>query len=433
MRPVSKWLGGLAIAGLLCVSLASVAGGAAIDRGVGPGGLDPSCNHGRGLQLRVPNFENGDLAAAITLKAGVVLIAFSPPSNAPNGLDIYAVTPDCTIDSAFGVHGELSLSPIGGPGSSLQTIIPAINGDVLVFGDAVGKLIATELTPEGQIVRSFGHNGWVVQKLSGWEFGLTQGPYVDAVSQAANGMIIIGGDDGQPHCCDHSLVYELTSDGHLVDTFGRGGVVHVFGQGAYIDQVLPEPGGSTLVVGQIIYAGCGGMYYVSLNAAGKIEAAITANLTRTTRSLPHSQWSNSKAYLGPDNKIGLVGVGSRGCFGPSRQFAYNEQLTHLGTLDPGGHRIYFKPIERNNPTLAAASDGRVFLSTVDPNWTVLALREFLPSGAVDAGFGHNGVLSLRLNPSINLIPLPMLTPGPAGDVDVVIPELAGPKLLEIVG
>lgn len=432
VRRPPVWLAGLTAGVLLVSSMSSTAGGAVQGRLAAPGHPDPGCDGGRGLQLHVPDFTDGGLTSVVTLRTGVVVVAISPPSNPPSGLELYAVDPDCTLDTGFGDHGERTLSPIGGVDGSLDTVIAAVNGDLLVFGDTPGKLIATELSPTGAIVRGFGHNGWSVASLPGWGEGLTPGPDVDAVAQAPNGMILLGGDDGEPHCCVHSLMYELTASGHLVRSFGHGGVAAVFGQGAYIDQVLPLPGGSTLVVAQVIYGGCGGLHYAVLNLRGRLEPAITTNLTRTESSLPRSQWADAIAYATPGRRIGLIGVGAPRCYGPSRPFAYNEQLSRVGRLRPGGDRHFFTPIHEEDVQAVAAPDGHVYFGAVDDDWSTLVLRSFQPDGAVDDAFGRGGVVSMGLNQAVN-IPLAVLAVGPGHDLDVVLPELEGPKVLEVVG
>jgi len=359
----------------------------------------------------------------------VVLVALS---TSKSSFLVEAISPDCTLDTHFGHEGILDLAlPGKNDVSSIDVMVPLRSGNVLLVGSVTAKMIAAEVTPLGRLVRTFGHSGWLVHALPGWSPGLDWGPSIDSVVQASSGDILVASDNGSSHVSTQGDVYEFTPGGGLDGSFGRGGWRRVLPIGAYIDQLIAEPNGSIVVYGQGVFGGCGGPEFEVLKANGQRDWSVNSNLARTESTVRHAGLKNGVVYLDHQGGMGLVGFGFglKGCYS-SGQFGYTEQLTPKGRVANGTHRTYFKS-GSFDIQFGVSISGNRFVSAGE-NWdqTVLGIREFQQNGAPVSAFGRGGIRDIRLGSWIYASG-PLVFAGPNGDVDVIVDSPRGARLLEV--
>lgn len=446
MRPISRGACSILAASLataMTFAAGMVSGGSVAEH---PGRFDANCNGGRGIQLREPHPSDFLADLAIRLTSGVELVGldYLSAGSRQEPFVIEAVNPNCTIDRKFGTGGMVTLSlPKSAPAqfqSQIDAMAPGVNGNVILFGNTWWSWIATELTPTGQIDRAFGKNGWLVLKPYGFDAKAQIPPAVTSLVQEPNGRILVGGDAGEPHCCVHPFVYAFNANGHVDTAFGTHGHTFVYSVGAYVDQVILGSGGTIYGVGSLGFGGFGGMQFVALNRNGAIERAVTANLNRTQATLPKHTYYGGLSYRDREGGIGLIGSGS---FQDQRTgiqtspFAFSELHLPNGSLVRGDARTYDVP-PGSYVQGAALPSGPFIVGTLNEASTVLVLHEILTDGSVNPRYGLRGGLSVRLvNPFGNSTIFtsdPILTPGgSSGDVDVIVSETKGPKLLEVIG
>jgi hypothetical protein len=175
---------------------------------------------------------------ATTLTNKITLVGASIASGRVGELVLHALRSDCAPDRAYGTGGTLRLHlPVarGASYESIDSIIPAQKGEALIAGSDGGTWLIGRLLANGRLDPRFGLRGWAKIVPPGSDTPGSLYPSASAIALEPSGRIMVGGDNGQAHCCVDSYVYALNGAGQIDTSYGP---VNVFGQGAYIDQLL---------------------------------------------------------------------------------------------------------------------------------------------------------------------------------------------------
>jgi hypothetical protein len=409
----------------------------------------PTCNGGRGIQLHpadVADLQSGYVAA---LSGGDVVFGYSyTPSTAVSHAPpvvLEAVRPNCTIDTQFGVDGVLHLRWPGNFLSSVDAIAPTTSGGALIFGGSGGRLIATEIDDVGQIVRSFGRNGWLIRKLPDWSPETDFSPYTASLLQESNGNILMGSSNGCAHACTVPRVYAFSRTGQLRWTYAPKSTSTslVLPMGSEIDQLIPLADGTVVIVAPLDFGGCGSLELAALNPQGRFEPSVTSSLQRGVEALRSNSYNDGRAYQDDAGGVGIFGALNRPCSQSRGHRFLSENFLERTARD--GHLI-------SPPTYLDVSHQSVFndelgtdlpggdLIIWDPNasGSVITLRGLRSNGTPIAGFGHRGTIDIRQCSydsfaSGCIFGSSIFTAGVAGDFDVVASDPLGPRLLELTG
>jgi uncharacterized delta-60 repeat protein len=277
------------------------------------------------------------------------------------------------FDPTFGVAGKV-LTPFGGTvdltpaDAALQS-----DGKLVVVGTAsTGMFFALRYTPDGQLDRTFGAGGGVLDHFQAAPASAADSATGLAVPDGK--VVIVGATDGR------FAVLRLNADGTRDGTFGTGGVLlgppdgstssHPF---ASADDVLVQPDGKLLV------GGGGDLAARQVSPAAGFLARYRADGSADFGPVP-TAYGVHRLALQPDGKILAWGTGGNGIPTAARYLAD-------GTPDPGFTS------SADGFEFALQPDGRVvaFGSTPGPR-PGFAVRRYLPDrGDPDPGFGSGGV------------------------------------------
>ena len=411
-----------------------------------PGAFDANCNGGRGQALQFPNVSNSIFYNAVALKSGVVVVGvtydLSTSTATSPAFVLEAVNADCTPDLGFGVRGRENLH---WPGNFLglpETMASSVDGGFFVFGGSNGRLIATELDANGLIDRSFGKNGWLIRKLPGFSPSTEFYPDVSALIQEGDGTILLGGSNGEAHCCTVPRVYAFTAKGRLVWSYVPYSqpTSKVLPIGTEIDHLVPRANGTIAILAELVFGGCGTQELASLDPSGHLEHAATANLQRDVAALPANSYNWADGYLGKHGALILVGGAQTHCNG--RQWP-REFVQHLG---PTGELLgqpfqWLTPRPNGSYSFGTAMpNGSFVASSTNVPGNVLALHEYSANGARNASFADHGSLAIRMCAPDSFTGNCALTvvgggatflQGPPGDFDVLVTRPQGLTLFEI--
>ncbi len=441
MPHVGRLASALAAGALIATCLSTPQLGAIVNP-ARDGTFDPGCNHGRGVQLTEPDRADLDWMTAVHLDDGVTLIEIEEQSDS---LDAYsavilkAVRADCTVDTAFGDRGTLTLQPPKRIGAIFDVqMVPAANGSVLLFGLAgvhSWGWAGTELSATGSSEKSFGTKGWILHTVTGVPKNDAMLPSLQTATRLADGDVLVGGTIG-PRCCRVNQLYELDARGEPVASFGANGRAAVLPAFATIKQVVATRRGGIVVAAALR---SGTQVLDVFDRDGRPEPAVDANLRTALSSLHGHSSIGYWAYPDPEGGVGIVGSGSDNDFRNAKgAFVFSELLTTRGTLVHGNARGYVpeRPFVDQEWIGTTSSRGGAVAAAYDVRNGDLILRDFQASGALNLGFGRSGALAVAPGFSApdgeDWISSLVIT-GPRSDVGIVLAEAQGPRLLEAVG
>ncbi|HUC13487.1 MAG TPA: hypothetical protein VMS00_03455 [Acidimicrobiales bacterium] len=193
---------------------------------------------------------------------------------------LQAVLPDCEPAQGFGVHGTATVTLAVHSASAVIDVIKATTDGRLLLGGGIGPdLVVGKLLSDGRLDTSFGTAGWArLQAPAKPPKGMFSGYAITALALGPSGMIYLGGNDGTAHCCVQDFVGALNPSGGLERSFGKGGWATLPAlDGSYDTEIFPGASG-VLVMGFVMYTGCGGPVLVRLDARGRIDSAFDATV-----------------------------------------------------------------------------------------------------------------------------------------------------------
>jgi len=223
---------------------------------------------------------------------------------------LHAVLPNCQPPQGFGVHGTVTVNLAVPSASAAIDVIEATKDGKILLGGGMGPdVVVGRLLADGRIDPGFGTSGWAhLPSPAKAPKGMFSGTAVGSLALGPSGTVYLGGNDGTAHCCVEDFVGALNPDGRLERSFGDDGWARVPAlDGSYETDIFAGDNG-ILVMGFVMYTGCGGPVLVRLDARGHLDAAFAA-------AARHSVADASPGYvlLGPalydrqDGAFALVG------------------------------------------------------------------------------------------------------------------------------
>ena len=390
---------------ILTASLAACGGGATTRQvGPAPSGFvlqpdisDAQCNAGRGVRL-VAHFGVIPVVASGAMADGSTLVAISDYS-ARRSVVLRSVTPRCTPNDGFGLHGSATIAISSGAGRPrarpnglgapsglwVNAVAPRNGGGAIVAGGFGGRWVVGEVGRRGQLDSTFGNGGWTVLPFSGEATTIVQEP---------SGRIVIGGVVGGG-CCRVNSVAALSSRGDLQRAFGRHGktALHVPTGEAGIDSLARTPNGDILATVGYGNNGCWGVALAMLTPSGRQVPQFAKRFDRFWHGLGFGAFVGD-VYIDGDG-FTLVGTGEKQCDGYRSQQATGLIARFRADGDLVGRTIRFP--SRMYGTVDAFHVGEDIFVVASPyaDSTQLTVTARRADGSADPRFGSRGRARIR--------------------------------------
>jgi len=385
----------------------------ALDAGCGDPAMPPddltpdAAPEPSGLQLsvsatKVPILQGTSvtLDVSVTRLAGMAGAVVLSAINLPPG-----VTMDPVTISAGATTGTLTLRAEPGAAHSLPTAV-TVRGSIDATS-ATTEMTVTVYGPPGSLDTSFGGGKVMVPAGVGDD-------YAHALVVQPDGKLVLAGR-GAEHLGDFALI-RLDRDGQLDPTFGTGGRVltDFAGKSETIYAIALQPDGKIVAAGTTTGASNdfalarylpSGALDTTFGTGGKVVTALGSDAD-TAYAL----------VIQDDGKIVVGGDSNRSASQSGLDFAL-ARYTPAGTLDAtfGTGGIVTTPIASNG---GRDSIYALALETVDGEPRIVAaggegdftIARYLPSGALDTGFGANGVVANVFGSTIGAARAVAITP-----------------------
>lgn len=387
-------------AALLALAAAAFAGSAH----AAPGGLDPSFGLG-GRVLTDFNLST-DIANAVAVQTdGKFVVAGTTYTNNDFSGEDFALArynPDGSLDAGFGANGRVT-TDFPGLAAEISAVLVQPDGKILIAGGAfplftfLGNFELARYNPNGSLDTSFGSGGIVTTHFP-------QGSYAFALALQPDGRIIAAGTDYVDFSSEASsntdfALARYNPDGSPDIGFGTGGQVTTDFRRLNDDAfaVLLQPDGRIVAVGSARdpvsdYDFAAARYLPD----GRIDATFgTAGKIRTDFGVDGFDRARS-AVLQADGGIVAAGFAIT-LNGGHENFAIVRYRPN-GALDTGfgGNgmkQISFGSCCQSANKVLLQNDGKLVLvgypdsESSDSDFTLARLN---PNGSLDTGFGRGG-------------------------------------------
>jgi hypothetical protein len=196
---------------------------------------------------------------------------------------LHAVLPNCQPAPGFGVHGTATVAlPVHSTQAVIDVIEANAGGEVILGGGIGPYLVVGRLLADGRVDTGFGNSGWDrLQVPVKPPNGFFSGYAVNSLAFGPSGTLYLGGNDGTAHCCVEDFVGALSPSGSVERSFGDDGwaIVPALG-GSYETEIFPGASG-ILVMGFVMFTGCGGPVLARLDARGRPDETFDASVRHT--------------------------------------------------------------------------------------------------------------------------------------------------------
>lgn len=418
------------------------------------GAIDRSCNGGHGLYEPVHHGILNDVLVTETTR-DVTVVAFGTTNAAGTAIvdptEIYAVTPNCSLDRQFGTGGFVTPHlPSPEATANISLLASGLAGRFFVLSCDQRSYWIGEFNSNGTIDGAFGTRGWVSIISPGIKMQ-GSGPSVGNAVQQHDGTIILTGDVISPRGDTQSYIYALHSNGRPDRAFGHRGMV-TFNPGmgwapSAATDTLVQPDGAIAEIGYFggfndlggEGSGGPGCFHVSiewLTQRGAAQRAIGTRYIRQ-RSIALTAGFVGSDFIDASAGVGLIGEASP-CKGDAqygRPFSAVESLTPSGLLDQRfgqhGESRFSIPDETSGIAFSAIRlpDGHVILESLSSQYY---LQDFSADGRVLNTFANRGVLEINPPASVSAS-WTNLNRGARGDFVVVVPTRHGIVMSERIG
>jgi len=287
-----------------------------------------------------------------------------------------------TFDQGFGQRGRITDSSLE-PG---QAMAVQSDGKIVVAGIFDSRVEVSRFNYDGTLDPSFGKDGSTSTTLAGTTT-------VSGVAIDSKGRIIVAGTNTGLFGGSNFVLVRFIADGRLDRAFNRSGLaITSFGGNDTAASVIVEPGNDIVVAGTKVDTPSGQSYFAlarytttgaldsSFGTGGEVLTSFAANAT-----------GQAVAYDGGD----LVVAGSL-ANGAGAEFAV-ARYTSGGQLDDsfntGGESSAQVGASDASAAVAILGDGVVVVGCSADG--VGTLAAFNADGAVDSGFGNNGIANLN--------------------------------------
>jgi uncharacterized delta-60 repeat protein len=352
-----------------------------------PGDLDPSFNAGGQVTTRVGT----DAEVNVVAVSGSKIVAGGWSAGTSGRVWAFArYLSYGGLDTTFGTQGRVRLR-LGDPKGAVDlTVLP--NRKILAVGRVDGKFAVVRLTSSGRLDRTFGGGDGVVRTGFG-----QRGAAATSVATVGRGRFVVAGWSTAAGGYEQFALARYLADGRLDTSFGRRGKVltdfwATRNEYSWVNQVLRWPGTrKVLAVGNTVREGTSG-FDVALaryTAAGKPDRAFGGGDGRTRlRVLGGMVASGAVVQAGR-----AILVGGYGGTAPSAD-AVLVRFLPSGAVDTGWGGGDGIVTNSSGPGfefwthLVRSGGSTVLVGQVAGD---AALMRVLPSGALDPTFGAGGV------------------------------------------
>lgn len=294
---------------------------------------------------------------------------------------------DGTLDTGFDGDG-IRIDDVGGRRSTAGALAIQPDGKVIVAGSvyqtATGDDFAIlRCNADGSIDSAFGTGGFKTVAVG------TFSDVAHGVALQPDGKIVVVGEMGTSLAPGQAVV-RLNPDGTLDPTFAGDGIATstsgFFSRAGY--GVTVRPDGMIFVVGLIESFTGPSLAVFRYAPNGALEQVVTSKLGGTAAA-------GYAIALQPDNKIVAAGT----CFTETDQRVACIRLLPDCTFDPafdgdGQVTTRITGIADEAHAVVVRGDGRILLAGASSDGSLggFALVRYLPNGALDASFDHDGML-----------------------------------------
>ncbi len=317
------------------------------------------------------------------------------------------------LDPSFGSRGRVILH-LSAPSHALAAVIQP-DKKIVLAGYANDPtpprdspkldFLAVRLTRNGWLDRSFGTAGFVRTTI---DLGGGDSRRVDvasALALAPDGRIVLAGEARGTHRSVLAIV-RYTASGSLDTSFAGDGVQTIDPNPAGeegLGGVAVQPDGKIVAVGS---AGSGFLVVRLLPDGALDETFGSGGMVKTNLGGSFPDAANAVAILA-DGRLVVTGSADWDFNDSTRQDIGVARYLPNGLLDPtfgaGGVVVTPGPLAEAGCGVAATSGGKILVVGWHSNpgyrgynsSSRFRLVRYLPSGALDAGFGHGGVVTTR--------------------------------------
>ncbi|QDV70163.1 Bifunctional hemolysin/adenylate cyclase precursor [Rosistilla carotiformis] len=238
---------------------------------------------------------------------------------------------DGTLDTSFGTAGMVT-TVVAGFSSNITEVTVLADGKILGAGyvydyDGLNEIALFQFNSDGTLDASFGAgNGYVTAT------GLADRSLANSMVVQSDGKILVAGIIGNGGDSDFAVA-RYNSDGTLDTSFDGDGVVNIVtgGTEAYVNELLLQPDGKILLVGDTDVNGDSDSVVVRLLADGSIDTSFGGGDGMGITAIAGSHETIYAAAIQADGKI--VGVG--GDYDPAtfKNRGFTVRYNSDGTLD----------------------------------------------------------------------------------------------------
>ncbi len=296
---------------------------------------------------------------------------------------LQAVSPNCQPAQGFGVHGTATVTLAVHSASAVIDVIAATTDGKILLGGGIGPdLVVGRLLADGRVDAGFGTSGWARQQAPAKPPpGMFSGYAISALALGPAGTIYLGGNDGTAHCCVEDFVGALSPSGRTERSFGNDGwAILPALDGSYDTEIFPGVSG-ILVMGFVMYTGCGGPVLSRLDARGRLDETFGSNVRHSLASATARYVLIGPAlYTRPGGGFALVGdLIASGCQSP------------VAKLAGKGLALGFRPNGDIDPSFGTAGRTGFTYDGSSGTWAVplpdgptVVVTEQVPAGAYGA-------------------------------------------------
>ena len=405
---------------------------------VAAGTTPPSC------QVRTPEIAGpAPSLLATELPDGTLVLGGTYVRGGDMVTVLHAVLPDCRPARDFGVHGTATVTLATHSAPAVINVIQATPGGTVLLAGGVGPdVLVGRLLPDGHLDATFGTSGWArLGSPVKPPKGMFSGPAVTSMTLGPSETVYLGGNDGAAHCCVEDFVGALSSGGRLERSFGdHGWAVLPPLAGSYQTDVFAVHGG-LLVMGFVMYTGCGGPVLARLGTSGHPDQAFAQATRRAVATASRDYALLPTMYLRRGGAFALVGdLMPSGC------------LLHMPKPVDHGLALGFLPDGHVDPTFGANGktglppdgsagswavprpDGSTFVITEqvpagarDGQPRALKVRELSAAGRLERSFGLSGTTTIDLSWASTPNSYPAIAAMPAAGDSAVVVVAAGQR------
>ena len=314
------------------------------------------------------------------------------------------------MDTSFSGDGRADLSVPASTADGLAGVVLQNNGRIVVagqstFADGSRRIIVARFLADGTQDTEFDGDGVAVVDAAGLEYGLTGAnaqAYAADVALQTDGKIVVAGrvrrNTGGK---DNGLVLRLNADGSVDGTFGGNGVAGVEAtstENTSFAGVEMQPDDKIVLGGSRVVSGFDFQCLAArLTAAGALDSGFgTGGLVlfdaNTLEGGGHNEidqvWD---VKLAPDGGILLAIEAETASFTP-RYFVARLNRSN-GALDSGfgGNGVINTGVAGSVAKMEVQGDGRILLAGGNAAFNTTVLR-LLPTGAFDTDWDSDGIL-----------------------------------------